>query len=225
MPQRVAPYIIAELGSNPALGKWGELGLFIISAKVCGADACKIQLFRASHFPEPEQVSKRAVEFPRERLSYFVEAVHSAGMEAGASVFDFDAIRQAENFDWLKLAGREQYNVALRLRAIKSGKKIYRSVADFNELSFWQNETPLGVVAEYPASMGKSLLRVVAWAGIMRSHGIERWGWSSHTKSALDCWAATKLGASVIEKHYALSRFDPEAVSYTHLTLPTNREV
>jgi sialic acid synthase SpsE len=43
------------------------------------------------------------------------------------------------------------------------------------------------------------------------------WGWSSHTRGWLDCWLAAKWGASVIEKHLALS---PDDIEAGHSLLP-----
>src|SRR3990167_4632764 len=62
--------IIAEFGSNPAYYNWNTAADCEYAAR-SGATHCKIQLFKADHFPAAEQESKRALEFPRQRAMEF----------------------------------------------------------------------------------------------------------------------------------------------------------
>jgi len=202
--------IIAELGSNPAAGGW-QLACYCDAAAMAGADAVKVQLFRAEHFPEAEWESKRVLEFPRERLAEFVDYAHVAGLEAGASVFDAGAVQAAaKHCDWLKLAARERTNIQLRGLTVTTRKVVYRSISSFHNFLVTGREVPMVTIQQYPAPMWKALLAAVGAADYFRKHGVKMWGWSSHTRGWLDCALAARLGASVIEKHFCLSHDEIE---------------
>lgn len=210
--------IIAELGSSPApewdFARWCE------GARAAGADAVKVQLFKAEHFPEAERASKRPLEFPRERLREFVNAARAYGLVAGASVFDIEAARLViTQCDFVKLAAREQvgamfFGNVLSL-ASTHDKPLYRSISDFNyfrkpNLSFNDSLTTLFALQSYPASMPASVLALMRAASFFKARRA-RWGWSSHTRGSLDCIIAARLGASVIEKHLCMGTSDIEA--------------
>ena len=86
------PFIIAEFCSNVA--KDWNFDRWCWVARGVNADAVKVQIFRATHFPEAEQASKHPLEFPRERFADFVKVAHYYGVQAGASVFDADAVER-----------------------------------------------------------------------------------------------------------------------------------
>mgnify|MGYP001588161873 CR=1 FL=1 len=197
--------IIAELGSNPAASGW-PMKIYCDAAALAGADAAKTQLFYAEHFPEAERESKHPLEFPRERLAEFVACAHNAGLEAGASVFDADAVALAAKYcDWLKLAAREQSNSDLRGLTILTRKTVYRSISNFDNFRVMWREVPMVTISEYPTPMWKSLLAVIGAEDYFRRRAALRaWGWSSHTRGWWDCALAVRLGASVIEKHICL---------------------
>lgn len=202
--------IIAEIGSSPAPA-W-DFEPWCAAAAAAGADAVKVQLFRAEHFPEAEQASKRPLEFPRARLREYVQCAHAFGLTAGASVFDADAVALAAQWcDWLKLAAREQDNDSLTLASIHTSKRVYRSqdtqlIIKGERLHGW---TPLYAVQSYPTPFLIALVNLIGWAIACRR--LPAWGWSSHTTGTLDCTLAARLGASVIEKHLALWPTDLEA--------------
>lgn len=215
--------IIAEAGSSPAAGDW-DFGRWARSAQSAGATALKCQMFHADHFPKAEQASKRALEFPRERLREFVLAAHDCGLQAGVSVFDTDGAALAgRQCDFLKLAAREQDNEQLieacyyepnelGLRMSRR-KPIYRSISRF-ELSEWScyhNWTTLMTTQSYPTSTVTACLRVLRAASFFKRYYVRRWGWSSHTRGTFDVLLAVRLGATVIEKHLAITPDDIEA--------------
>lgn len=201
--------IIAELGSSPAPA-W-DFEPWLTAAADAGADAVKVQLFHAGHFPAAEQAAKRPLEFPRHRLAEFVTAAHAHGLSAGASVFDKGAVRlAAEHCDFIKLAAREQHNYDLILDVQRTGKLFYKSVSD-TRVADWPQDVTLYAIQSYPAFMLHALYQAVRWPMFCKVCGIEKWGWSSHTRGYLDCVLAARLGASVIEKHLALSPTDLEA--------------
>ena len=187
------------------------------AAAESGATHVKIQLFKAEHFPITEQESKRPLEFPRELVPLFVETAHHYGLKAGASVFDKEAVElAAQHCDFIKLACREMNNAELQVTAmsLSGAKKIYRSIDEY----FWYGGgdqggriTHLYAIQKYPAPIFESICRLLMWVNHARRTGGNSWGWSSHTRGWLDCWLAAKLGASVIEKHLAMSPSDIEA--------------
>lgn len=207
--------IIAEIGSNPARYGW-KLEPFIRAAKQAGADAVKIQLFRAESFPAEEQASKRVLEFPRDRVEEFVQLAHASGLQAGASVFDAEAVTLAQKHcDFIKLAAREEDNRELLINALtKRGdyKQVYRSVTNRASLNrnFDNRTIHFWVIPEYPTPLFDALLGVFYAARMFKKYHL-KWGWSSHALSKWDCVLAAKKGASVIEKHLCVSRGDIEA--------------
>lgn len=214
------PLIIAEFGSSPARTGW-PFNLLCDEAMEAGADAVKIQLFRADHFPDREREVKYRLEFPRDRLPEFARAAHDRYLMVGASVFDEEAVKLAsEHCDFIKLAAREQYNSDLIFQVFNQNKRIFRSVSD---LSFGAGDrksdqvTTLYAVQRYPTPMSLALYWLIRFSMHCKRNR-HRWGWSSHTRGALDCITAARFGASVIEKHFVLSRRDVEA---GHSLLPS----
>ena len=206
--------IIAEIGSSPA--PYWSFGIWCQAAARAGATHIKAQVFRASHFPLSEQASKLPLEFPRHRLNEFVEIAHEYGLKAGASVFDSDAVLIAAGIcDFLKLAEREQNNrelIGQAYNASEKGRKpLYRSLSNTSAVYPVGRDTVvlLGCIPRYPTPLIEALAGVVRWRRAFRTGA--PWGWSSHARSVWDCWLAVRLGASVVEKHLALSRLDAEA--------------
>lgn len=199
--------IIAEIGSSPA-PSW-DFAPWCAAAAAAGADAVKVQLFRADHFPAAERASKRPLEFPRDRLREYVQCAHAYGLTAGASVFDLDAVALAAEWcDWLKLAAREQRNIVLLAACLRTGKALYRSVSGGE---FRPEGTTLYASQRYPTPTPLALYLLVLWVSYCKLKHLSSWGWSSHTRSALDCVLAVGQGASVIEKHLAIHPTDLEA--------------
>ena len=122
--------ILAEIGSNVFPFSRDRMEAFVIAASEAGADAVKVQLYRADHFPEHERASKAATEFPRVQFMDFVSMAHAAGLRAGASVFDEDAVDLvAKHGDFIKLATREQDNATLIFASRATGLTVLRSVS------------------------------------------------------------------------------------------------
>jgi len=201
--------IIAEFGSSPAEYNW-DLSRWCEAAQVAGANAVKVQLFKAKHFPTAEQDSKRPLEFPRERLAEAARLAHAHGLEFGASVFDLEAVDLAGlHCDFIKLAAREQRNLELLNAALRKHKPVYRSISNLDCFEIIRGVT-LFTFQRYPVSMTRALVGL-AFAAAYFNVGEYAWGWSSHTTGTLDCVLAARLGARVIEKHLALSNDDLEA--------------
>lgn len=214
--------IIAEIGSSP-MPEW-DFDKWCDAVAGTGADAVKVQLFSVDViYPPHMREDMRPREFPRERLPEFVRCAHAHGLQAGASVFDAHAVEAAAEWcDWLKLAASQHENDELIKQALTvaftTKKRLYRSMPVLDERHMQSSVVNLGVVPEYPASMVKSLWVLFKAANFLRRWAsAPQWGWSSHTLGQFDCVLAAELGASVIEKHMALTPDDCEA---PHSLLP-----
>lgn len=206
--------IIAEFGSSPAAHGW-DFDRWNEGARAAGAQAVKVQLFKAEHFPTGEQDSKRPLEFPRARFRNFVMSARSNGLIGGASVFDPEAADIASQYgDFIKLAAREQDNSMLIgftfELAEKRGLPVYRSISRMSQYHYHPLVTTLFTIPVYPAGMVISVLALLRAAWEFRARGA-RWGWSSHTRGDMDCVLAARLGAHVLEKHFALGKTDLES--------------
>jgi len=206
--------IISEFGSSPAAHNW-DFARWCEGAAAAGAGAVKVQLFKAEHFPEGEQDSKRPLEFPRERLLEYMRAARAYGLMAGASVFDVEAVRLvARHCDFIKLAAREWGNIGLRAVAFDAAwidrRLLFRSQSVFEFQAAGETVTPMFAIQKYPAGMVESVYTLLLAAAFFKARR-SRWGWSSHTKGDLDCIMAKRLGATVLEKHFALGSSDLEA--------------
>lgn len=210
------PFTIAELGSNIHPFTKSQIDMFIDSAALAGADAVKIQLFEADHFPNEERAAKQDLEFPRELFGWFLERAEFYKLQGGASVFDKDAIdlctRRGANF--IKLATREQFNSALRQYANRRFKgTIFRSI-NFERVVAYEprmsREVTLGCIPRYPTSVTSKLLDLIE-EKLSYGYLSAPFGWSSHTIGMDDVIVAVSWGAQAIEKHFKLSEKDLEA--------------
>ena len=198
-------FVIAELCSN-VIRHLRELPDIIRTVANTGATSAKIQLFHYSSFPLAEQESKRRVQFPRDRLTEFVELCHKNNLLAGASVFDEGAVDCLEGAgaDYIKLAVREWENVNLWQRCLESRLPKIASweFLKYPELPFAENTLHLACIPQYPTVDGK-----------VPDYSPNDWGWSSHSYpegNSLDCLIAVSRGACVIERHMAFSETDFE---------------
>jgi len=213
--KRPPVYIVAELGANAAPFTRERLMRYISAAKNAGADAVKVQLFRASHFPNKERASKVPYEFPRGLFPWFVGYAHRLGLGAGASVFDEDAcdLVAAAGCDFLKLATREQHNTRLREYAnTHFHGTILRSVDISSTLTpdaRLPREVTLGCIPRYPTPLNRRTILDLLGLLIGKQLPVP-FGYSSHTAFIEDCLVAVAAGARVIEKHLVIFKDDPE---------------
>lgn len=205
-------FIIAECCSN-IIPHLYNLGGVVAAVASTGATALKIQMYRADHFPEAEQASKKRTEFPRDLFPQLVKLCHDKGLLCGASVFDEGAVKIVEENggDFLKLATREWDNDELYDRC--SGSKLpnlwsYNCEGKENLYHEYKEELDtsgksthiifIACVPQYPAG------------NIKIPNDLTYEGWSSHTNHWLDCLIAVSRGAIVVEKHIGFSKDDYE---------------
>ncbi len=203
--------IIAEFGSSPAPA-W-DFDRWCLEAFLAGATHVKVQLWRADHFPEAEWEAKAPLKFPRGRYPEFVGTAHKYGMKAGASAFDKEAARMLRHGDFGKVALREYNNSRLAWAIEDNVEHVYESCPVWTARRGYRH---LGCIPEYPTPMPRALFGLLRWA--WNSRHARTWGWSSHTTGIADCVLAVMLGATMIEKHFALT---PQDVEAGHSLLPT----
>lgn len=212
--------LIAEFCSNPA-PEW-DFETWCRVAAQNYADLVKVQIFHPAIFPPGEQAQKKLVAFPLARFGEFVKAAHGNFLDAGASIFSgYGFFSLAASGDFIKLASREENNLGLvdlvrlnRLRPLP----VYRSGTSLESCitSVGYGFTPLFCIPQYPTRLFQTVFPILRMAQFFNKHGL-CWGWSSHTVGWLDCLLAVKLGATLVEKHLALSRDQIEA---KHSLLP-----
>lgn len=224
-------FIIAEAGSNHNSSL--DLAKRLVDVAVeAGADAVKFQIFRAKTLYPRVHINVRylkqvdvseglydlihKVEVPAAWIPEVAGYCRTRGIEFVATPFDLQAVRLLTPYvKRFKIATYESGYGDLIRAAMATGKELMLSVgamtaAELDELfekvlqGYEDKTTILQCVAKYPAPPGATNLRVLPW--IRGRFGV-RVGLSDHTEDpVLAPAAAVALGASVIEKHYTLSK-------------------
>jgi N,N'-diacetyllegionaminate synthase len=223
-------HVIAEAGMNHD----GSLGNAIRLAEVaaeCGADAIKFQLHDAQ--AETTRDAPSPPYFQHEtRWEYFERTAFSddewatlkgacdrAGIEFLCSVFSIEAV---ERLEWIgveryKIGSGEVTNLDLVRRVAATGKAVLLTsgMSSWKELdraveAAGENVTVLQCTSEYPTPPEHVGLNVLAE---LRERYGKPVGFSDHTVGNYAAFAAVALGASVVEKHFTLSKelYGPDA--------------
>jgi N,N'-diacetyllegionaminate synthase len=226
--------VIAEAGMTHD----GSLGNAIRMAEVaaeCGADAVKFQLHDAEAettrgAPSPpyfegesrwDYFRRRA--FTDDLWARLKEACDAAGIEFLCSPFSSEAVERLERVGVAryKIGSGEVTNLELVRAAAATGKPVLltsgmSSWAELDEAvaAAGENVTVLQCTSLYPTPPERVGLNVLAE---LRERYGKPVGLSDHTLGPYACFAAVALGASVVEKHFTLSRdmYGPDA----HLAL------
>jgi N-acetylneuraminate synthase len=223
-------FVIAEAGMNHD----GSLGNAIRMAEVaaeCGADAVKFQLHDAR--AETTRDAPAPPYFTHEtRWEYFErtaftdaewrtlrDACDAAGIEFVASSFSLAALARLEALGVRrhKVGSGEVTNLELVRAAAETGKPLLLT----SGMSSWEELdraveaggdelTVLQCTSLYPTPPERVGLNVLAE---LRERYGRPVGLSDHTLGPYACYAAVALGASVVEKHFTLSRelYGPDA--------------
>ena len=223
-------FVIAEAGMNHD----GSLGNAIRMAEVaaeCGADAVKFQLHDAEaettrDAPSPpyfEHESRweyfQRTAFSDEQWATLKEAAERAGIEFLCSVFSLRAVERLERLGVrrYKIGSGEVTNVQLIRAVAATGKPVLLTsgMSSWAELdraveAAGADVTVLQCTSEYPTPPEHVGLNVLAE---LRERYGKPVGLSDHTLGPYACFAAVALGASVVEKHFTLSRelYGPDA--------------
>lgn len=193
--------IVAELGHNYN-GYMRHAKLLIDEAKACGADIAKFQAYNADLIKKPWEsryFELKLSEHTKEEFKELKEYCDKVGIEFMASAFDLEHLAWLEELGVKrhKLASRSIRDTALIKAMEKTGKPIIASLGRWNEkeLPKIKNAEFLHCISEYPAYITS-----------LPEFGDRYAGFSDHTIGTYWCREAIKKGATIIEKHFTLSR-------------------
>jgi pseudaminic acid synthase len=233
------PYIIAEMSANHGndLNKAIEI---IRKAKECGANAIKIQTYTADTLTLNCKIkafeAKGAwkgmylydlysdASMPWEWTKRLQEVAGEEGITLLSSPFDFSSIEFLEklNMPAYKIASPEIIDLPFVRRVAQTGKPIIMStggatLSQIDEavtIMIEENVKDLAILkctSEYPASPSKINLKTIQNLKDIFKCTV---GLSDHTLGSAIPIASVGLGASIIEKHFIISRDDETADSF-----------
>jgi N-acetylneuraminate synthase/pseudaminic acid synthase len=237
------PYIIAEMSANHGndLNKAIEI---VRKAKGCGADAIKIQTYTADTLTldckDKAFEAKGAWEgvylydlyseasMPWEWTEILQKVADEEGITLFSSPFDFSSIDFLEklNMPAYKIASPEMIDLPFVRRVAQTGKPIIMSTGN---ATLEQIKEAVAVMveekvedfailkctSEYPASPSKINLKTIQ--NLKDTFECVA-GLSDHTLGSAIPIASVGLGASIIEKHFIVSREDTTADSFFSAT-------
>lgn len=228
------PFIIAEMSGNHNNKLEQALKLVEIAAK-CGVDAIKLQTHSAEKITlncrnsdflinDPKSLWHgsylydlyKSVELPREWHLPIFEKARQLGLVCFSTPFDETAVDFLESLDapLYKIASFENTDTRLIKKVAKTGKPVIIStgMASLEDLQLMVNTLRdngcnnfvlLKCTSAYPASPADAnLLTIPHMAQMFDCQA----GLSDHTMGIGVSIAAVALGATVIEKHFCLSR-------------------
>ena len=195
--------VIAEIGHNH-MGNMRLAKTMIEEAKKCGADIVKFQAYDTDKIKKPWQSRYFELKFSEpnfEELRELKEHADKVGIEFMASAFDIERLK------WLEELGVKRHKLASRsirdtelIKAMEKTKKpIIASLGSWNDMGApdIKNAQFLYCVAEYPAYITNQMFP---------ANFDEYVGFSDHTIGTYWAREAVKRGATIIEKHFTLSR-------------------
>jgi len=193
--------VIAEIGHNH-MGYMRHAKLLIKEAKACGADIAKFQAYDADKIKKPWEsryFELKLSEHTKEEFKELKEYCDEIGIEFMASAFDLEHLQWLEELGVKrhKLASRSIYDKELLQAMEATGKPIIASLGkiDSRGVPKIKNCEYLYCVSEYPAYITG-----------LPNFGELYTGFSDHTIGTYWCREAIKRGATIIEKHFTLSR-------------------
>ncbi len=226
------PYLIAEMSGNHN-GDLNRALALIDAAKESGADAVKLQTYTADTITIDHDGPGfrlegglwagrtlhdlyREAHTPWDWHEPLFARARSLGLTIFSSPFDETAIALLERLDApaFKIASFEVIDLPLIRRAARSGKPLIIStglatLGEIAEAVEAAGTTPLALlhcVSGYPTPPEDCNLRTIAHLGAAFP-GVTA-GLSDHSQGVAVPVAATAMGATIIEKHFTLSRAD-----------------
>ena len=190
--------IIAEIGHN-FNGSMRLAKELITEAKVCGADVVKFQLYDIDKIKKPHQSRYYELKYAQlneEEVVELSEFCKGTEIELLFSCFD------VERVEWCEVVKVKQYKIASRSvgdtslwdAILKTGKPIIASLGMFDKPEY--EAFYLYCVSEYPAYIKE--LPKFDYSGYS--------GFSDHTLGCYWAREAIKRGATIIEKHFTISK-------------------
>lgn len=198
--------IIAEIGHN-GNGNMRLNKLMIDEAKACGADIAKFQLYDTDKIKKVWQsryMELKMAELTKEDVKELADYCAKVGIEFMASAFD------AERVGWLEEVGIKRHKLASRsirdeetIKAMEAtGKPIIASLGQWDiaqGLPKISNAQFLFCISEYPTYITE---KDFPWVFEPRGYN----GFSDHSIGTYWAREAIKRGATIIEKHFTLSK-------------------
>jgi N,N'-diacetyllegionaminate synthase len=222
--------VIAEVGMTHD-GSLGHAIRMAETAAECGVDAVKFQLHDAQ--AETTRAAPSPPYFKHEtRWEYFErtaftddawvrlkQACEDAGVEFLCSVFSVEAVERLERIgvERYKIGSGEVTNLELVRRVAETRKPVLLTsgMSSWAELdaavaAAGDDVTVLQCTSQYPTPPERVGLNVFAE---LRERYARPVGFSDHTLGNVAALAAVTLGATVVEKHFTLSRdmYGPDA--------------
>jgi sialic acid synthase SpsE len=199
-------FIIAEAGHNH-MGYMRHAKLLIDEAKACGCDAIKFQAYDTNKIKKPWQSRYFELllsEHTFEEFKELKEYCDKIGLEFMCSAFDTEKLAWLEELGVVrhKLASRSIKNEELIKAMEKTKKPIIASLGRWNDIvpPKIKNAQLLYCVSEYPAYITADMFPDKFGEGEAYQ------GFSDHSIGTYWCREAVKRGATIIEKHFTLSR-------------------
>jgi len=207
-------YIVAECGINHC----GDIRIAkqqIDLACCCGVDAVKFQVYETDTLYNKNTTAKSYGDSKRAQLTYQQLKVLAdySSINWFASPFDTDAVNLLERIgvDRYKVASRSVIDHELLKAIAKTKKPVYMStgkhpvdaIKSSMEILKDNKVTLLYCVPSYPTKIGDlNFNRMIKMAEIFKVP----YGFSDHTTGIWASIEAVRLGATVIEKHFTVSR-------------------
>jgi N,N'-diacetyllegionaminate synthase len=226
----VSVYVIAEAGMNHD-GSLGNAIRLVEVAAEAGADAVKFQLHDATaettrDAPSPPYFQHESrweyferTAFTDDQWRTLREACDRAGIDFVCSPFSLEALARLEAVGTAryKIGSGEVTNLELVRAAAATGKPVLLSsgMSSWAELdaaveAAGDDVTVLQCTSEYPTPPERVGLNLLAE---LRERYSKPVGLSDHSLGPYACFAAVALGATVVEKHFTLSKemYGPDA--------------
>ena len=219
-------FIIAEAGANH--NRSFETAVRLIDVAVdAGADAVKFQTYssetlyakNSEDFADYKNINEliKSLELPRQWQSELKRYCDDKGIEFMSTPFDYEAVKElvALGVKRMKISGFEATDPRFVRMVAETGLPLIISagigftVKDLGVIrditSEWNNElTILHCNNAYPTPMEDINLFEVRKFKHMK--GVDHTGLSDHTASTITPALAVAMGATVIEKHFTLSK-------------------
>jgi N,N'-diacetyllegionaminate synthase len=227
------PFVIAEIGVNHD-GSVDRAIELVDAAKQAGADAVKLQIFRADRlmhettaFAEYQKQQSgdacaiamlKRYELSREAITQIVAHIGAQGMIPLATPFSPDDVDSIESLGLpaVKIASPDIVNRPLIKRAVRLGRPLLVSTgaATFDEIRafvYWLKPyrarfALLHCISSYPTPIDQAHL---SWIGELRDAFKITVGYSDHTTELLSGAFAVCAGAVIVEKHLTHDRNAP----------------
>ncbi len=209
-------YVIAEIGSNFDQNK-KKLFKMIHVAKVCGADAIKLQLFKANKlYPNDSKMRKlfKSIELNPSWLKDINKYCKKKKIDFLASVFDLDSAKLVNKYvEMHKVASSEAVNLPLLKYLIKTKKKILfstgmcdlKDVTNFLNLAKKLKNNKIVLMqcgSMYPLPDKFVNLNVL---NLYKKFKFDI-GFSDHTLGYEAAMCASAIGSKYFEKHFTLNK-------------------